>query len=205
MLKSRFDRDSRKYRGGFTLLEILLVLALLVVLSVVTWPSLGRMLGRQDMERAISDVQVLLSAARVRATEAGATYQFRYEVGGRRYVLVPADAAELVAVADTPGTDIATAAAAAWKRSGKLPESVTFKQTDAQAPSGDAIQTELLAGLLDADDLSRAVWGPPVLFHPDGTASDSIFAITDDDDESMTITVRGLTGGTQAFVTAVEE
>ncbi|QDU45411.1 hypothetical protein Mal52_39050 [Symmachiella dynata] len=208
MLRPRYHQTSRRHRGGFTLLEVLLVLTLLIVISAVIWPSLGRMFSRQNMERAQSDVQVLLAAARIRATEAGASYQFRYEVGGRRYVLVPADGAELVAVADTPGTDLATAASEAWKRSGELPESVTFQlpaglSTDA---GGEPISAELLTGLLDTDALSRVAWGPAILFHPDGTASDSIFLIVDDvNDESTTITVRGLTGASHATATLVEE
>lgn len=207
MLRTRNYPASRRHRGGFTLLEVLLVLTLLIVISAVIWPSLGRMFSRQGMERAQGDVQVLLAAARIRATEAGASYQFRYEVGGRRYVLVPADGAELVAVADTPGTDLATVTSAAWKRSGELPESVTFQLPAGQTTAGgEPISVELLSGLLDTDALSRAAWGPAIFFHPDGTASDSIFVIADEvNDESTTITVRGLTGASHASATLVEE
>lgn len=190
---------------GFTLIEVLLVLALLIVLSAITWPSLGRMIARQDVERGVSDVHVLLATARVRATDVGATYQFRYELGGRNYVLIPADPAELVAVADSPVTDTATAASTAWKRSGQLPESVTFQQSAGNMVLGDPIAPELLAGLDRGDELSRAAWGPAILFHPDGTATDSSFLITNDDEESVTFTIRGLTGAARSETTIVED
>ncbi len=204
MLNSAPQRESDRSPGGFTLMEILLVLGLLLVISAITWPALTALVGRRRVELAATDVQVMLGAARVRATEAGVTYQFRYEPGGRRYILVPADAAEFVAVADTPGTDVATAATAAWKREGTLPESVTFRQTQQTATAADGVPAELLSGLVQARELAQAAWGPAVLFHPDGTATDSQFTIVDDDDEALQITVRGLTGSSHSAFTVVE-
>jgi len=199
------DGRQRRRLGGFTLLEVLLVLTLLIVLTAVSWPALDRLIARQGIERAVSDVQLLLTSARVRATDSGVTYQFRYEVGGRRYLLIPSSAAELVAAAETPGADIMTVSAAAWKRTGQLPEHVSFGIAGEQDVTDDPIAPELLSGLLNSDELSRASWGPAVLFHPDGTASDSTFIISDDGDESITITVRGLTGASRSFNTVVEE
>ena len=195
----------RSARDGFTLMEILLVLALLIVLSAVIWPALGGFYAGYRVEQAASDVQILLSAARIRAAEAGTTYQFRYEPGGRRYLLIPANTAELVAASDSPLADAATEISAARRQTGELPETVTFGQPSSESEAGHPIPAALLEGLIGADDLQRAPWGPEILFYPDGTASDAEFTVFDEDGESITLTVRGLTGAVKSATTETED
>ena len=43
-------------------------------------------------------------------------------------------------------------------------------------------------------DLATVTWSPPVLFFPDGSATDAEIAITDTDGRSTGLCVRGLTG-----------
>jgi len=197
-------------RRGYTLLEILLVLTVLVLLSSLTLPALGRLYQSHRLEEAGSNIQVLLSSARVHAAEAGVAYQIRFETSGRRYLLVPANEAALLAAADSMTASIADEVNSAWRQSGELHESLIFGQVD-NSTGNNAVEPgpvaiNLLQGLDNADELQRTAWGPEILIYPDGTASDATFTISNEDEEdSLTITLRGLTGAARSMTTSAED
>jgi hypothetical protein len=57
-----------------------------------------------------------------------------------------------------------------------------------------AIPDDLLAGIPSEADFVGALWSPPTLFHPDGTATDFEVAIVGDKKEQVRLTLRALTG-----------
>src|SRR6476660_9963398 len=76
-------------RRGYTLMELLLVLAILVIAAAVTAPSLGRTLRRTALTAAASDVRAALTKAHVLAMKSGRTHMFQYELGGLKYKIEP--------------------------------------------------------------------------------------------------------------------
>ncbi len=80
-------------RSGYTLLELMLVLAVLTVIVSLTWPSLRKPLHRSAVQEAASQLVKDLGQARLAAIESGQSIRFRYEPGGGRYLLDSATAA----------------------------------------------------------------------------------------------------------------
>lgn len=74
--------------GGFTLLEVLLVLGILVLLAAVAWPSFRGPLAAARLREGARSVCNEIARARLRAIETGNILVLRYESGGRRYEIV---------------------------------------------------------------------------------------------------------------------
>ena len=141
----------------------------------------------------------------------GLIYQFRYEPGGQRFVVLPF---EIDPQQVTPGenggsatvtTSTTTSAAALEVVSGSLDPTCHFaSSTDASgmfaasnvttATTTERIPEALLALLSNGSELASVSWSPPMLFYPDGTAEDGALSILDEDQRTVTLTLRGLTG-----------
>ena len=79
-------------RSAFTLLELMIVLALMAFLVAIAWPTLRRPLNRSATQEAARQLVEELGSARLDAIETGQVMAFRYELGGSRYWIGPADA-----------------------------------------------------------------------------------------------------------------
>ena len=198
-------------RGAFTLIEVLLTLALLVIIAGLTWGSLQRPFARQRLHSAVNAVRSQWCEARVDAMKSGHTYAFRYLVHGDRYHLAPQD--------DTSATDSSSAGqapAAAPSAAGgqsssdedtlgddplpppvdkRLPQGVRF------LPGGggsEARQSSL--GASQANDSATETadngdgWSDPIYFYADGTTSDARLMLATDGHAAMQLLLRGITG-----------
>jgi prepilin-type N-terminal cleavage/methylation domain-containing protein len=70
-------------RGGFTLLEILLVLMLLVILAVFSWPALERRIETSALPESANKFRAMLFMARSSAIMQHKRYRVRFEPGVR--------------------------------------------------------------------------------------------------------------------------
>lgn len=177
-------------RAAFTLIEILLVLAVLLLLSAVAWPVLDHVLADSQLKRSAETVGSALGGARIRAIDSGAAYQFRYEPTGRRWFAIPYDRDDLSGgVEATTGTS----AAAARVLSGELATSLSFRAAD-QSNVVERLESEALSLLPNAVQLVNVQWSPPVVFYSDGSAQQASFDVLDKDGQAFRIEVRDLTG-----------
>ncbi|HID24171.1 MAG TPA: hypothetical protein EYP14_17465 [Planctomycetaceae bacterium] len=80
---------SRRPAGGYTLFELLLVLALLGLIIGLGWPVMRKALIKAQMRDAARQVRVELARARLRAMRGGSPVQFRFQWGGRQFVVAP--------------------------------------------------------------------------------------------------------------------
>jgi len=64
----RFDATPASTRGGFTLIEMLVVLAIIAILAVLALPSVKGVLGSMDMKGAVNIVTAQLELARQTAS-----------------------------------------------------------------------------------------------------------------------------------------
>ncbi|MEZ6073787.1 MAG: prepilin-type N-terminal cleavage/methylation domain-containing protein [Pirellulales bacterium] len=80
---------------GFTLVEVLLVLGILVLLAAAAWPNLRRPLAATRLREAARGLCNELARARLRAIETGNVLELRYEPGRRRYEIVAQSAATI--------------------------------------------------------------------------------------------------------------
>jgi prepilin-type N-terminal cleavage/methylation domain-containing protein len=167
-------------RRGYTLLEMLLVLSLLIVIAGFSAPHLMGAFRENQLKEAAEAVRVMAASTRIRALDSDSIWQFRFEPGGRRYVRVPyeelGDAEKIKAEKD----------------SGELPESMVF--SGSATASGEQLDETVLEGLPDAGDLSSVTWSSPILFFPDGTAVDAEFHVESEKIGVRRILVREITG-----------
>lgn len=174
-------------QSGFTLLEILLVLGVLTVFLGIAWPSVTGAYRRYAFSDRLEDVRSAFAGSRLTAIDAGLIYQFRYEPGGRNYVLVPYE------LPIGSPTDNSTAASVGKQVSGELHETMQFETTSSFA-GVEKLSPDMLSGLSNAGKLQSVDWGPAILFYPDGTSVDATFDVVDEQKRRGRLTVRGLTG-----------
>jgi len=185
-------------RFAFTLFEVLVVLTIIAVIASLSWPRLMIFMRRQQVKSGASAVRARLDLGRVFAVNEGLTYQFRYEPHGRKFVLLPYDiitkpesANEVTrALTDEEGTQTKLA------KVYELPEGCSFHVP--QAILGEAAGTERLhdgwlAFLMDGNSHRDTTWSEPILYNPDGTASDGVITVIDEKRMFVTLVVRGLT------------
>jgi type II secretion system protein H len=72
---------------GYTLLELIIVLAILGLLMAMAWPSLRRPALRSVVQEAARQVVRDVARARAAAIESGRILAWRWELGGQRYVV----------------------------------------------------------------------------------------------------------------------
>ncbi|MFG0335103.1 MAG: hypothetical protein ACF8TS_17230 [Maioricimonas sp. JB049] len=190
-------------RAGFTLFELVLVLAALVVVLGISVPVMTRFVAEQTLRDDVESVRNELARTRHKAIDAGLVYQFRFEPVGQKYVVLPYDRVEMASETSADGQAMVNAVASGMVRvySGELSSTNRFAaEPDSQALSEtgvlptEQLPDEWLVLLPDGSSLKQTAWSLPILFYPDGTAEDATFRIVDDEDRYQTISLRGLTG-----------
>ena len=95
---------SRRPATGYTLFELLLVLALLSLIIGLGWPAMRRALIKAEMRDAARQVRVELAKARLQAIRRGTPVQFRFQLGGREFLVAPLWASRRASLDQTAGT-----------------------------------------------------------------------------------------------------
>ena len=135
-------------------------------------------------------------------------YEFRYEPGGNRFVIVPHEPVEILSEQtniDPQGqVSLGSSADQLVRVGGTLRAGVQFAvavNDDAEnlgipviTPPPVPLADWQIQGLPNADELSGVAWSEPMLFYPDGSAQQSILRLEDEYGQSVEISVRGLTG-----------
>ncbi len=174
--------ESVEARRGFTLVEMLLVLALILLVAAIAVPSLDAWFQSYRVQEAADDLQTALIKARTRAMEEGRPYRFEWGVLNERfYRLAPDDAVHWAELQDSP-----------------VPPSLSGFDD----PPGLTIETELPEGVRFVGGLDT------VIFQPDGTAKiysnqgDQFVLVILEDwrGRRRILQIRGLTGGVTVVI-----
>ena len=189
LLRKNWDSPQR----GFTLLEVLLTLALLVIIAALAWPVLQRPLANQRLRKAADRVRARWVAARVDAMDSGQTYVFQYAIAGDSFS-VRTYVTELAAVSvfgEESDLGVESAADPADRRDEeRLPEDVVFVAGETAADSRAAtVSTET-----DSLAPDEGAWSEPILFYPDGTTSTAGLMLQNEYGRRIELSLRGLTG-----------
>jgi hypothetical protein len=185
--ESFFASRSDHPRRGLTLIELCLVLALLVVIGAVATPVMNGTFSRGALRGASDVLRGAWARSRLAAMESGQACVFRAEPNGGRFQMVALSAlgapeSEMLA-ADMGGNR--NVSDMLRMRENRLPEGVRFAAFDVSASS------QLTATLGDS---SGGVWSAPILFNPDGTTSDATVLLANEGNDTIRVTLRGLTG-----------
>jgi type II secretion system protein H len=194
---------------AFTLIEILLVLAILVVVAAAATPALRGVMQDAALKNAADSVRIHWTKAHVKAMKTGRIQVFRFEMNGARFTVQPFAAAddELESAPSVQGFGTAEEETASPKLDEStavtLPEGTTFV-AGAAALEGRAQSVEK-----DIKDANRfeADWSQPILFYPDGSSSDAwVIVAGEREGVAIRVELRGLTGAaTIGEISDVEE
>ncbi len=169
---------------GYTLVELLVVLAVLAVLAAVSWPSLRGPLRKSELQAAAKQLRVTWGKARLETIETGTPRLFRFRPGSGRFEVV------ICRTGEEPGTTRGPS----LSREGRddepleddLPADVRFQLPPAAGePAGHTA--------VEAAD-SGGQWAPPILFFPDGKTSHARVRLVGQRGLYVDVTLRGLTG-----------
>lgn len=183
-------------RRGFTLLELMLVLAVLVVIAAMTMPALGRVVETQRLKQGADQVRAAWMRTHLTAMRTGKLQMFCFENGAGRYRIETWYAAEEeVEAADATedtgrrATPAKAPTADAEKGEQMLPDDVVFSAGDAESDNrGSKIED-------DVSMTSGGAWSRPILFYPDGSTSNAHLVVSNKRGRAIRVDLRGLTGG----------
>jgi prepilin-type N-terminal cleavage/methylation domain-containing protein len=168
-------------RRGFTLLEVMLVLVVIVMLGAMAYPSIEAMYSDVRLSAAADQVRAAWAEARTKAIEEGRPYRFGVQPDGQ-YRIAP-DTAEFWGGGDTSSAP-ADSDTQPLVIEDSLPKGVGFADGGTTGDSGG-----------DAGG-----WQTIVKFQPDGTASQDVEIVFQSDNSSraLHLRLRALTGSVTA-------
>ena len=209
--EKRVRPDCRR-PGGFTLFEVLLVLALITLIGALTMPGFSRTFENQRLRESGDIIRTAWAKGRIEAMKSGRTMLFRHELGGNRYILEPwhgndeylelgdAAAATMVLVDEQLGRDTSAPPTEAHEfsmvtfgRIHMLPKGIMFFDS---AQEVDVRNLQMIQQMgVDATLSTAYEWSPPILFYPDGSASQAQLRMTNSTTQRFVqLRLRGLTG-----------
>lgn len=176
-------RVRSRMRPAFTLLEVILVMAVLVLLAALSYPSLESLYGHVQRDAGVDSVRAAWAEGQGRAVNEGRAYRFSLVPGRGNYRLAP-DSAEFWSGGGREADD---SDAPPFILEGAMPKGVTFEsQWGSDEDDASAIPT---------GQVESSQWVTSAVFLPDGTARDDAEVVIQTRGvRPVTLRVRGLTG-----------
>lgn len=180
-------------RCGYTLLELLIVLAILAVVVGLAWPSVHRLSETGQLQDAARQLRIQLLEARLDAIQSGSVRFFRCQPGTPSYeissgseldtadqlgLITPGDAAEDDGLSNRDLNDEVSAPY-------ELPDDVVFFDPNA----GPAIE---FAGDMAGEHVGQE-WSAPIVFYPNGRTLNARLRLGTSR-YAVDMSLRGLTG-----------
>ena len=188
--------QAERYRRAFTLLELLLVLAILVVLFGMGMPALFSSLQGHRLTISAEKVQTEFMRARVDAMESGRIRMFRFQQETGNFTVAPfvrsSDELENNFAGTSQGIGVSSVVLESAEQetlNEMLEEGVVF--------AGDNVEADMRSYSLEQEqgtDMDISGWSRPILFYPDGTASDATVYLRGEGGTLTSVKLRGLTG-----------
>lgn len=163
-------------RRAFTLFELVVVMAILLLLAAVILPSLGAFRGDTRHRAAADSLRGELAVARSRAMEENRPYRVAISDDGKRVRRAP-DTAEFAQTPASPHAD-STAAAVDFE----------LEHVTAEVTSESDLQPESVEG-----------WVTVATLQPDGSCREdsALVLITEPNNGTVRVRVRGVTGSSR--------
>jgi prepilin-type N-terminal cleavage/methylation domain-containing protein len=171
-------------RNGYTLLEVIVVMAVMVIIAGLAIPSMSGRFPSQKIVAAVDSVRAAWARARAHAIEEGRPYRFAVMQDTGRFRVAP-DQEEFWG----GGSSSSDSVALILEES--LPKGVRFNSAGDSAAAGSADS----GNSSSASAPSAGSYSNPIVFLPDGTARENaeiLFEVRGA--RSMKLTLRALTG-----------
>ncbi|MFO1094697.1 MAG: hypothetical protein U0992_15535 [Planctomycetaceae bacterium] len=207
LFRAATRRDGRPLplRAAFTILELVLALAVIAVVMGLAWPVMLRFSAEHALKENVEQVRSRLARTRLLTIGAGLTYQFRYEPGGRRCLTMPLERP----LGASGGSNATGSAGAVTGSSGsatqtqalvlELAEGLRFLSSPpgpaalTQPDAAERVSEDMLTMFGAPTSLAQVGWSKAIPFRPDGTSQDTTFVVADADGRYQVLSVRGLT------------
>ena len=181
-----------KRRRGLTLLELMLVLAILVAVTAMAMPALGRSVESHRLSQGADLVRAAWMRSHVRAMRTGQIQMFRYETAGNKFRTETWRTLEEESPAPS---QLRAAGAKSTERPAEheteLPEGVEFVGGDSQFENRSAsVEDEV-----NKFGAGGGNWSRPIIFYPDGSTSNAHIIVGNKRRATIRVDLRGLTGG----------
>jgi hypothetical protein len=191
---------------GLTMLELLLVLALLVAVGAASMPAFHGPLENYRLRKAADAVRVHWEKLRIEAMKSGQTMMFRFQVGAHRCQGGAWNSGEdLLEASQFNFTSPVAGMAAGMPMPGssfqfedELPETVMFVGVESAVSPRDAAVQQAAAAMVGPNVApADQAWSPPILFYPDGSTSTVRLLLQNERQQYIMLKLRGLTGVTE--------
>jgi prepilin-type N-terminal cleavage/methylation domain-containing protein len=174
-------------QSGFTLLELIIVLAVMIAVAAMSLPMLQRSFSGQKLDKGADLVRAHMGRARVNAIRNGEIYAFYYQIEGPAFRVGPFNAETIDSMKNVPLNEDARTSNFDFGDD-LLPREVRFSMsltnTDARAAAA------MVSANFQPGDMR------PILFYPDGTSQTAKVILQNKENDAVQVTLRGLTGTT---------
>jgi prepilin-type N-terminal cleavage/methylation domain-containing protein len=207
------NRKDKVIRQAFTLLELILVLAIMVAIAGIAVPSFESMIGSRRLTQSIDKLRNDIAEARVTAMRTGQAQVMQATLQGSNYTIVPwlggneaQDAAAGATLMSNSGQVVKTQAESSGVSSSEpvvaadakqLSTGVQFFAVETLIDSRNAFEIQKSTGVVPTSGAQDAVVGgisSPLLLYPDGSSTTAQIVLVDTKGRRMAIQIRGVTG-----------
>jgi Tfp pilus assembly protein FimT len=172
-----------KSRTGFTLFELVLVLAVIIVVSAIVSPSVKHLYETHQLRQAADMVRAAWHEARAHAIDEGRPYRFAVVPNTGNYRVAPHGQDFW---SDGPPASTASSDLSSLVLSAALPKGLRFSEADGAATGPSSLPPE---------QVPIEAWSTKVIFLPTGRAKSSVdVAFASSGKRELHLHLRGLTG-----------
>lgn len=187
MFRSRIPADTE---NGFTLIEIMLVLAIIAILSSISMPAMRGFAASQRLKTSAQAIVDTISFARDMAITESATHLVVFDVDGNRYWLASSETFDV----QNPVSSAGRASNAPTTPDGQMGVSRTSGIMGIPQPLSHGITIAGLVTIEDAGPQQINSGADYVYFTPISTSIDTIVYLQNVRGDGIAITVEGATG-----------
>jgi prepilin-type N-terminal cleavage/methylation domain-containing protein len=201
-------------RRAFTLIELMIVMAIIVSVLAIAWPRMRRLAAKTQIREAAIEFKAACTEARDRAARSAKPVDLRYQFGRSRFRLSESDQVDLetdsvIQVNSPVDSQQVPSEIEPYSEEYKLTQGVVFDDPSNHDQEFDVDALDDRSDLTDRPRLGQADklkvgqnqvldWteSERITFYPEGrSTSATVRILATDSGDSIMLTVRGLTAG----------